>query len=130
MSSMRTPLAKVKGLGSAKVGIHHWWLQRLTALANIPLTLVTVWIVLASVHMDYAGIINLIGHPCVGAILILFIASIFYHAALGLQVVVEDYVHGAMKMVMLILVKFLCAVLAVIGIISIIVVIVARASGS
>ena len=131
MSSMRSPLARVKGLGSAKEGLHHWWMQRLTALANIPLVAVAIWVVLLSLRTDYAGVINIVGHPCVGAILILFVANLFYHAALGLQVVIEDYVHGrATKFFMLIFVKFAAALLAMIGIVSIIVIIVQRAIGS
>ncbi len=130
MSSMRSPLARVKGLGSAKEGLHHWWMQRITAIANIPLVAAAIWIVLLSLRTDYAGVINLVGHPCVGAILILFIANLFYHAALGLQVVIEDYVHGAAKFLLLIFVKFSAALIAMIGIVSVIVVIVERASGS
>ena len=131
MANLRTPLAKVRGLGSAKEGIHHWWLQRVTAVANIPLTLATVWIVLVSLRTDYAGVVSIVGHPCVGAILILFVLNAFYHAALGLQVVIEDYVHGGFqKTVLLLLVKFLCAILAVIGVVSVIIAIVMRAAGS
>ena len=131
MSNMRSPLARVKGLGSAKEGLHHWWMQRITAIANIPLVAVAVWVVLLSLRTDYAGVVNLVGHPFVGAVLILFIANLFYHAALGLQVVIEDYVSGgAKKFFLLIFVKFLSALIAMIGIVSIIIVIVQRANGS
>jgi succinate dehydrogenase / fumarate reductase, membrane anchor subunit len=131
MSDMRTPLARVKGLGSAKEGLRHWWMQRITAIANIPLVAAAIWIVLLSLRTDYAGVINLVGDPCVGAILILFVANLFYHAALGLQVVIEDYVSGrTAKFLLLIFVKFSAVLIAMIGIVSVIVVIVQRASGS
>ena len=109
MSNMRSPLARVKGLGSAKEGLHHWWMQRITAIANIPFVAAAIWIVLLSLRTDYAGVINLVGHPCVGAILILFIANLFYHAALGLQVVIEDYVHGkGAALTLIVLNKLFC----------------------
>ena len=131
MANLRTPLARVRGLGSAKEGINHWWIQRLTAVANVPLTLATVWIVLASLKTDYAAAVAIVGHPCVAAILILFVLNAFYHAALGLQVVIEDYIQGGFKKIfMLVFVKFLCAILAVIGVVSVIIAIVARATGS
>ena len=131
MANLRTPLARVRGLGSAKEGINHWWMQRLTAVANVPLTLATVWIVLASLKADYVTAVAIVGHPCVAAILILFVLNAFYHAALGLQVVIEDYIQGGFKKIfMLVFVKFLCAILAVIGVVSVIIAIVARATGS
>ena len=114
---LRTPLSKVRGLGSAKDGTHHWWMQRITAIANIPLVAVAVWVVLLSLRTDYAGVVNLVGHPFVGAVLILFIANLFYHAALGLQVVIEDYVHAhGVKIVSLILSRFAHVLVAVMSI--------------
>lgn len=91
---MRTALGRVRGLGSAKDGTHHWWLQRVTAVALIPLT---VWIVasfVALVGADYETVRAWLALPLVAVLFVLFIATALYHLKLGLQVVIEDYVHG------------------------------------
>lgn len=93
MVSLRTPLSRVRGLGSAKSGTHHWWLQRVTAVALIPLT---VWIVasfIALVGADYEVARAWVANPIVAVLLLLFIITSFYHLKLGGQVVIEDYVH-------------------------------------
>lgn len=89
----RTPLAKARGLGSAKVGTHHWWAQRVTAVALIPLSL---WFVVAAAHLPGAGyeeIVAWITSPWNTILLIAWIIAAYYHAALGIQVILEDYVH-------------------------------------
>lgn len=89
----RTPLAKARGLGSAKVGTHHWWAQRVTAVALIPLSL---WFVAAAAHLPGAGyeeIVAWITSPWNTILLIAWIIAAYYHAALGIQVIVEDYIH-------------------------------------
>jgi succinate dehydrogenase / fumarate reductase, membrane anchor subunit len=112
--SMRTPLARVRGLGSAKEGVHHWWAQRLTALALVPLTLWFVVSVAGLAGMDHAGAVAWIGSPPVTVLLVLLIAATFWHAQLGVQVVIEDYVHSeAVKLVALIAVKFAAVLLAI-----------------
>jgi succinate dehydrogenase / fumarate reductase membrane anchor subunit len=91
--SYRTPLGRVRGLGSAKEGVAHWWAQRLTALALIPLTL---WFVISVVQMigaDPPQVVEWIGSPVTAILLIVLIGATFHHAQLGVQVVIEDYVH-------------------------------------
>ena len=119
MSDLRTPLARVKGLGSAKDGTSHFWHQRLTALALIPLVL---WFCfgLASLPTDFETLTAYIGQPAVAVGLILLIVMVFYHAQLGLQVVLEDYVAShAKRTVAIIASGFLSLVFAVIGIVSV-----------
>lgn len=93
-SSMRTPLGRVRGLGSAKAGTEHFWRQRLTALANIPLTLAAIGIAVALVGKDAADARALLSHPLAALALMLFVLSVSFHMRLGLQTVIEDYVHG------------------------------------
>ncbi len=112
--SMRTPLARVRGLGSAKEGVHHWWAQRLTALALVPLTLWFVVSVAGLAGMDHAAAVAWIGSPAVSVLLVLLVTATFWHAQLGVQVVIEDYVHSeAVKLVALIAVKFAAVLLAI-----------------
>jgi succinate dehydrogenase / fumarate reductase membrane anchor subunit len=91
--SLRTPLAEARGLGSAKEGVHHWWAQRLTALALVPLTLWFVAALVAVATADYATAVEWVSSPLVTVLLLLLIAATFYHAQLGMQVVFEDYIH-------------------------------------
>lgn len=91
--NMRNPLAKARGLGSAKSGVHHWYAQRATAILLLALT---AWLIFAIVRLsgaDHATAAGFIGHPVNAAFLILLIVTLLYHAMLGLQVVIEDYVH-------------------------------------
>jgi succinate dehydrogenase / fumarate reductase membrane anchor subunit len=92
--SLRTPLARVRHLGSAKDGTHHWWAQRLTALALIPLTLWFVASVISLVGAEHGAVVAWIGHPVSAVLLLILIVAVFYHAYLGLQIVIEDYVHN------------------------------------
>ena len=107
--SLITPLARVRGLGSAKNGTHHFWYQRLTAIALIPLTLWFLASLLNKVPMDYASVTNWIGSSTLTAsLLILFIIALFHHIQLGLQVIVEDYIDTEwLKIINIILIKFL-----------------------
>jgi len=89
----RTYLGRAKGLGAAGVGVHHWWGQRVTAVALIPLTLWFVISVLAMAGHPQAYVAHWISHPLVATLLIALILASFHHAQLGLQVVLEDYVH-------------------------------------
>jgi len=118
--SLRSPLGRVRGLGSAKDGTGHWWAQRLTALALVPLT---VWFCISVVTMigaDHATVAAWAGSPLVAGLLILLIVATFYHGALGLQVVIEDYVHGEMpKLALLLIVKAASVVLGLSGVLSV-----------
>ncbi len=90
---LQTPLARVRGLGSAKDGVHHWWAQRLTAIALVPLCLYFLYLLLQLVGQDQEGAQALIGKPRNAALLAAFVIALFWHAHLGLQVVIEDYIH-------------------------------------
>ena len=118
--SLRSPLGRVRGLGSAKDGTGHWWAQRLSAIALIPLTLWFCASVIALSGADYTAVAAWAGSPVVAGLLILLIAATFYHAYLGLQVVIEDYVHRELvKIAGLLLVKAAAIVLALTGILSV-----------
>lgn len=94
--SMRTQLARVKGLGAAHHGVEHWYTHRLTAVANIPLVISFVIIVAALAGRPYAEAVRIVANPLVGILLALLVISVTYHMRLGLQIVVEDYVHEPM----------------------------------
>jgi succinate dehydrogenase / fumarate reductase, membrane anchor subunit len=93
-SDMRTPLGKVRGLGSAKSGTEHFWLQRVTAVANVFLTAAFLFVVISLVGKPYAAAISTLQSPLVAILLLLFILSALVHMRLGMQVIIEDYVHG------------------------------------
>lgn len=93
--SLRTPLAKVKGLGASGHGSGHWWLQRVSALALIPLSLWFVFSVIGHIGDDQQTLVAWIAKPGVALALILYAIFMFFHAQLGLQVVIEDYVHNS-----------------------------------
>lgn len=92
--SMRTPLARVRGLGSAKKGTEHFWLQRVTAIANIPLTVFLVATLVVHAGADYQTMRAFLAQPIVSIVFLLLIASAVWHMRLGLQVVIEDYVSS------------------------------------
>ena len=93
-SSMRTPLGRVRGLGSAKSGTGHFWLQRVTAVSNLILTIVFIGIVIALVGRPYPAAVALLANPCVAILMLLFILSACIHMRIGMQVIIEDYVHN------------------------------------
>jgi succinate dehydrogenase / fumarate reductase, membrane anchor subunit len=92
-SSMRTPLARVRGLGSAKSGTEHFWRQRLTAVANVPLTIAGIVIVISLLGRNHAAAAQILGSPLIAITMLLFIFSVATHMRIGMQVVIEDYVH-------------------------------------
>ena len=116
-SSMRTPLGRVRGLGSAKSGTGHFWLQRVTAVSNLILTVIFVFIVIALVGKPYPAAIALLSHPCVAILMLLIILSACIHMRLGMQVIIEDYVHAeGSKLALLVLNTFFTAVVGVVSI--------------
>lgn len=105
--SLRSHLGRARGLGSAHEGLHHWWAQRMTALALIPLSLWFVASIICLAGADYAMISQWLSSPFTVGALSLTILAVFYHAVLGMQVVIEDYIHAkAAKMILLILLQF------------------------
>ncbi len=120
MMSLRTPIKTARGLGSAKDGVHHWWMQRLTALALAPLVIWFVFAIASLSGSDYETVRAWVSQPFTTVMLVLLIAVVFYHAQLGLQVVIEDYISAkAPQLTALIVVKFLAALMAVVGIVAV-----------
>jgi len=121
--TLRTPLNKVRNHGSAKSGTDHFWHQRLTAIANIPLTVFLVWLFISMSGASHADAVGMIKHPLVAAGLIAVIISFVWHMRLGMQIIIEDYVHGeGRKMAALIgnsLFSSLIALLAIFAILKI-----------
>ena len=114
--SLRSPLGKVLGTGSAKEGVHHWWLQRLTSIALVPLT---VWFVVSLLSLgsfEHVAVVTWMEHTWTALLLVLFILVATWHSQLGVRVVVEDYVHGGSKTLTLVLITFIHAVVAAAGI--------------
>jgi len=98
----RTPLGRVVHLGAARSGTEHFWRQRLTAVANIPLTVAVIVIVMGLFGRNHAAVAKILGSPLVAIIMLLFILSVIYHMWLGMQMIIEDYVHGEpLKLVLL-----------------------------
>ncbi|AMJ62055.1 succinate dehydrogenase, hydrophobic membrane anchor protein [Bosea sp. PAMC 26642] len=93
-SSMRTPLGRVRGLGSARSGTGHFWLQRVTAVANVILTVIFLGVVISLFGKPYPAAMATLSHPLVAILMLLFIISGAVHMRIGMQVVIEDYVHG------------------------------------
>ncbi|MGX2041424.1 succinate dehydrogenase, hydrophobic membrane anchor protein [Methylocaldum sp. MU1018] len=89
----RSPLARARGLGSAKLGTHEWWRQRVTSIALIPLIFWLAFAVVALPYADYQQVVRWIATPWNGILMLSFIIVAFYHATLGVQVVMEDYIH-------------------------------------
>ena len=117
---LRTSLGRVRGLGTAKEGTGHWWTQRLTSLALIPLGVWFVASVAAHAGADYEAMRAWVGSPVVASLLLLLIVTTFYHSYLGLQVVIEDYVHSeAVKLASLILVKGASLLFGTIAVVSV-----------
>ena len=115
---MRSPLGRALGLGSAKHGVEQWRAERVTAIALVPLT---VWFAAASVvHMnsDYATAIAWLRTPLAATLMVLLLTALFCHTALGLQVVIEDYVHSGLKVPVLVAMRFGCFALTVAGILA------------
>lgn len=109
MADMRTPLGRVRGLGSAKEGTDHFWKQRLTALANVPLILFLIWMVITLVGKSHAEVLATLSNPLISVFLLGVILSVCWHMKLGMQVVIEDYIHSeGSKIALVIANNFFC----------------------
>jgi succinate dehydrogenase / fumarate reductase membrane anchor subunit len=118
--NLRSPLATVLGRGSAKEGVRHWWVQRLTSVALVPLTVWFVVSILSLPSLDHATVTAWLGQLWTAVFLILLVLTAAWHSHLGVRVVVEDYVHGSgMKTLMLALLTFFHVVVAVAGVLAI-----------
>ena len=116
---MRSSFDRAQGLGSAREGFGHWWMQRITAVALVPLTLWFVASLIARAGGEHGGVILWLRTPLTTVLMVLLLIALFYHMALGLQVVVEDYVHtDRIKMPTVVLIHLGCFALAVAGIIA------------
>jgi succinate dehydrogenase / fumarate reductase membrane anchor subunit len=101
--NMRTPLGRVRGLGAARTGTEYFWWQRLTAVANIPLVVAGILIVLSLAGRNHAATVQILGSPLIAIILLLFILSVANHMRIGMQVIIEDYVHTEKNKILLIM---------------------------
>jgi succinate dehydrogenase / fumarate reductase, membrane anchor subunit len=129
VTRMRSPLGRAIGLGSAKEGVEHWWLQRITAVALVPLSLWFVIAIIRLVGADSDGVRDWVGNPLPAIMLVLLLIATFYHAALGLQVVIEDYIHAELtKLGLVVIVRLGCFALAVAGMFAVLTMAVATSS--
>ena len=118
--SLRSPLSKAVGLGSAKHGFSHWWWQRVTAIALVPLSIWFVFSLLSVIDGGYASATAWLESPINATIMLLFVLTALYHGQTGMQVVIEDYVHTKwVNLTLLLLVKFAATVMAVLSVISV-----------
>jgi succinate dehydrogenase / fumarate reductase membrane anchor subunit len=116
---MRSPLGRAIGLGSAKEGVDHWWRERVTAVALIPLMLWFVASIIAHSGDGYGEFVDWLKTPVATLMMILVLIALFSHAALGLQVIIEDYVHSVTKIPTLVLMRLICFALAAVGILAV-----------
>lgn len=117
---LRSPLGRARGLGSARAGSHHWWMQRLTAIALVPLTL---WFIFSVIHLagaTHQAVVEWLASPLTMGLMLALIVATFHHLQLGVQVVIEDYVHDERaKLTAVLVVKALCILLALVCIVSV-----------
>lgn len=119
--SLRSPLGRVLGHGSAKEGVSHWWSQRLTAAALVPLAIWFVLGLLSLETLDYASVRGWLGEPLNAIVALLLVPTLLWHSSLGVQVVIEDYVASeSLKLAALILSRFAHALLGVAGVVAVV----------
>lgn len=118
--TIQTPLGRVRGLGSAKSGVEHFWHQRLTAAALVPLTVWFVWVVARYAGAPHVDVVAALGHPINAALMLLFVVAGLYHMALGLRVVVEDYITAkGSKLALLFFVNFAAFAIAMVCVVAV-----------
>ena len=119
-SSMRSSISKVRGLGSAKSGTDHFFRQRMTALANVPLAIAFIIIIIALQGADHTRMLDMLSNPLVAILLLLFVVSGVIHMRLGMQVIIEDYIHSeGTKIAMLIANSFFAILIGAASVFSI-----------
>lgn len=110
---IQSPLAKAKGLGSAKTGVHHWWVQRVSAVALVPLVIWFIYSVVTASHSEHElGMLALLASPFHTGAMVLFLVTGLYHGCLGMQVIIEDYVHCHMAKLTLIVLTYFVSVIS------------------
>jgi len=119
MSDMRDPLARARGLGSAKDGVNHWWMQRVTAIALLVLSPWFIYFAVCLIGADQGAVRAAIAKPLNATFLVGFMIAMLWHARLGLQVVIEDYIHGWQEITLQLVIKFAYAIAAIAAIIAI-----------
>ena len=120
MKSLRSPLGRVEGLGSAKNGVHHWWLQRLTSIALVPLTIWFTVSLLSLPSLDHVTVMAWMAQSWTALLLIVLVLVATWHSQLGVRVVVEDYIHtSGMRTLTLVILTFVHALIAVAGVFAI-----------
>lgn len=115
---IRTPLGRAVGLGSAKSGFEHWWTTRITAAALVPLTVWFAASLIAHAGNDFDAFVRWLSAPTNAALMVLLLITLFWHTALGLQVVIEDYIHSDARIWVLLAARFACVAFAAAGVIS------------
>lgn len=119
-SILRSPLARARGLGAAKSGVHHWWSVRLSSIALTPLTIWFVWTVIALAGQPHGAVVAWMAAPLNTVLLLLLVGLTFHHAAQGLQTVIEDYVHVEFtRLLALLAMKAVVVVLALLSILAV-----------
>ncbi|MFC3551780.1 succinate dehydrogenase, hydrophobic membrane anchor protein [Lysobacter cavernae] len=117
---LRNPLKTARGLGSAKDGTHHFIVQRITAIALVFLSIYVLWLIVSLVGADYATVRAKVANPCHAVLLIAFLVSMFWHAQLGIQVIIEDYVHTpGLAVASQLAVRFVCVLAALASVLAV-----------
>jgi succinate dehydrogenase / fumarate reductase membrane anchor subunit len=100
---MKTPFARVRGLGTAHSGTEHFWMQRLTGIANLPLIIAFLVVIVSLVGSSQASVIATLSNPFVAMILLAALISVLIHMRIGMQVIIEDYVHTELRKILLLM---------------------------
>ena len=101
-NDMRTPLSRVRGLGSARDGTQHFWHQRLTAIANVPLICFFIYVLIVLNGASHSEVVAYLSRPWIAILMLMVLGAAIYHMKLGMQVVIEDYLHGSAGKIVLI----------------------------